>query len=185
MTLRQNFKLSKHAVQLYLLLLCNFFCSQHNTSSARLSMGTCEVMHHYTVCLVVSTWRHCCVEKQKTTIHRLGSTAAVQSICVTHPLHRLICFLLSPTTRSLEQQATTAAGDQAFLGRYHRRAGLPSREGERHTGGGRGDETRDATTTPPWVGSSVPLATNHAVVAVCASRGWVAVCTGSVVSCFS
>eukprot|EP00903_Cladosiphon_okamuranus_P017758 g16346.t1 len=85
------------------------------------------------------------------------------------------------------EQATTAAGDQAFLGRYHRRAGLSSKERKRD---GKGDEASDAKTsrttsrrrTTSWVGSSVPLATNHAIVAVCASRGWVAVCTGSVVN---
>ena len=94
-------------------------------------------------------------------------------------------FSCQPGHPNHTQQATTAAGDQAFLGRYHRQAGLASKErkgGKRD--GSKGHETSGVTTTTtgPWVGTSVPLATNHAVVAVCASRGWVAVCTGSVVS---
>eukprot|EP00752_Nemacystus_decipiens_P011911 g10562.t1 len=86
------------------------------------------------------------------------------------------------------EQATTAAGDQAFLGRYHRQAGLASKErkwGKRDRMGHQTSEataTATTTITTPWVGSSVPLATNQAIVAVCASRGWVAVCTGSVVN---
>ncbi|CAN0150526.1 unnamed protein product [Scytosiphon promiscuus] len=65
--------------------------------------------------------------------------------------------------------ATTAAGDQAFLGRYHRRQAV--------------DGTGKSGVLPSsWIGSSVPLATRHAKVAVCASRGWAAVCTGSVVN---
>ncbi|CAM9176689.1 unnamed protein product [Ectocarpus fasciculatus] len=72
------------------------------------------------------------------------------------------------------EQATTAAGDQAFLGRYHRQAGASDKKRKIN------DERNGGATK--WVGCSIPLATSQAKVAVCASRGWAAVCTGSVVN---
>ncbi|CAM9443689.1 unnamed protein product, partial [Ectocarpus sp. 13 AM-2016] len=72
------------------------------------------------------------------------------------------------------EQATTAAGDQAFLGRYHRQARASDKKRKTY------DETNGGATK--WVGCSIPLATSQAMVAVCASRGWAAVCTGSVVN---
>ncbi|CAM9954653.1 unnamed protein product [Ectocarpus sp. 12 AP-2014] len=72
------------------------------------------------------------------------------------------------------EQATTAAGEQAFLGRYHRKAGASDKKRKTN------DETNGGATK--WVGCSIPLATSQAMVAVCASRGWAAVCTGSVVN---
>lgn len=73
------------------------------------------------------------------------------------------------------QHGTTAAGDQVFLGRYHR-LGDPGR------GEPQGGASEGASEGMPWVGCSIPLAMSHACIAVCPFRGWAAVCTGSVVS---
>ena len=54
--------------------------------------------------------------------------------------------------------------------------------GARYNGNSASDAPSLSPSPSPWVGSSVPLATNHAKVAVCARRGWVAVITGSMVS---
>ncbi|CAM9297879.1 unnamed protein product [Laminaria digitata] len=89
------------------------------------------------------------------------------------------------------EHGTTAAGDQVFLGRYHRQAHRLAEPAPAEPHGGASEGTSNGASQRasegaiegmPWVGCSIPLAMSHACIAVCPFRGWAAVCTGSVVN---